>query len=432
MYRKIEIYFFIFVIISLIISPINVSLASNNSDDSSCLSYFDPKIDAIVAEKMEQGYIPSLSLALIQNNSILWSKGYGEQPEIDSIFMSGSVTKSFTVVALLQLYEQGVFDLDDDIDNYLPYSLRNPFYPNVSITFRMLMRHESSIQSQIDYELAMYQDVMQKFGMEYEPWLPFPKWIQEYLLPNGSLYDPRVWGVWKPGTSVRYSNIGYDVLIYLLEILSNQSFVEYFREHIFNPLNMQDTGFNISEVDQAKLAQPYAYMFPMDPNSTGNVGYPIYNHLGYGSGAVRSNVLDLSRYMLIHMHKGVSNGTRILKDETIEMMHQISIGWESVPAPFWDGIDGGVFGYRVKFRTNMGRGTDIPYGVVALANQEFCEEELLNITKILQNIVYDIKTCSADQIFGFLFIEILLGIVVSIVVVYGMRNSVKRVKGVGD
>ncbi|MFX0093033.1 MAG: serine hydrolase domain-containing protein [Candidatus Hodarchaeota archaeon] len=427
MFWKIKAFLFIFIFSLLIIKPINVSLASNTSYDF-CLSSFDPKIDTLVAEKMRQGHIPSLSLALIRNNSILWSKGYGEQSEIDSIFMSGSVTKSFTAVALLQLYEQGVFDLDDDINDFLPYSLRNPLYPNTSISFRMLMKHESSIWGGETYDLAMHQDVIQKFGMEYEPWLPFPEWIQEHLLPDGSLYDSQVWGVWKPGTSVRFSNIGYDVLLYLLEVLSNQSFVEYFRENIFNPLGMQDTGFNISEVDQAKLVPPYAYMFPMDPNSTGNVEYPIYNYLGYGSGAVRSNILDLSRYMLIHMSKGVSNGTRILKDETIEMMHQSSMGWESVPTPFWDGIDGGVFGYRAKFRTNMGRITDVPYGVVTLANQEFCEEELLNITKTLQGIVYKKKTCSTAQTYSFLFAEIVLGFLASVVVVSRIKNYMKRRK----
>ena len=112
----------------------------------------DPTFDLKIKLLMKVGHMPSLSACIIKNNGIVWSKGYGfydimhrKKACDDTIYMIGSISKSVTATALMQLYEQGLFDLDDDVSDYLPFTLRNPKYPDVPITFRMLLAHQSSL-----------------------------------------------------------------------------------------------------------------------------------------------------------------------------------------------------------------------------------------------------------------------------------------------
>ena len=96
-------------------------------------------------------HIPSLSACIIKNDTIVWSKAFGwsdiynlKKAKSDTIYRVASITKTFTATALMQLYEQGLFDLDDNVSEYLPFDLKNPKYPECNITFRMLLAHQSS------------------------------------------------------------------------------------------------------------------------------------------------------------------------------------------------------------------------------------------------------------------------------------------------
>jgi CubicO group peptidase (beta-lactamase class C family) len=203
------------------------------------ISNYEPSIDTYIANLMLDSHSPSLVAAIIRDNNIIWAKGYGEQPELDRIYMIASITKVFTAVALLQLYEQGLFLLDDDVSEYLPFSLRNPIYPETSITFRMLLSHTSSISGYSEaLEFHMYTDALEKLGLDgYIPnWLPYPEWFSEYFLENGSLYELSNWATYKPGAHYIYSNVGFTLLAYLIEIISEKRIDEYVRENIYTPL----------------------------------------------------------------------------------------------------------------------------------------------------------------------------------------------------
>ncbi len=71
---------------------------------------------------MLEGNIPSLAASVVYKDDIIWSKGYGEQSNDNVTFMIASITKTFPATALLQLYERGLFELDDDVNNYLLFS----------------------------------------------------------------------------------------------------------------------------------------------------------------------------------------------------------------------------------------------------------------------------------------------------------------------
>ncbi|MFX1512074.1 MAG: serine hydrolase domain-containing protein [Promethearchaeota archaeon] len=340
----------------------------------------DQSLDEDIIQLMQTGYIPSVAASIIKNDSIMWVKSFGEQSSIDTIFMIASITKTFTATAILQLYEQGFFNLDDDVNNYLPFSLRNPNHPNIPITFRMLLSHTASINgSQDDYWGVTFQDLYRKLGLlnDTETFPSYPTWLEEYFAPNGSLYTSNVWKIEAPGSSshATYANPGFDLLGYLIELISNKTLDQYFLDNIFAPLNMNSTGFNLSGFEQEKLAIPHYWN-----DTDGNIAvYPLYNCLAFGAGALRTTITDLSHFLIAQMQGGYYNGIRILKEETVELMHDCThsnlgngygFGWSLDINPQWQGHNGGGPGIRTQmyFRyteTNPA----LPIGVIVLGNQ---------------------------------------------------------------
>lgn len=280
--------------------------------------------DEEVMNYMEQGHMPSLSACIIKNNSVLWSKGYGyadiykgvEATE-NTIYLAASLTKTITATAVMQLWEQGLFDLDDDVNDYLPFSLRNPNYPDEPITFRMLLAHHSSLSSG-EISLYIYFTILR---------LPI-EFLEQYLVPGGLFYSPIYWSDIPPGEQVIYSSIGYEVLGYLVKLLSGQSFDKYCKEHIFEPLAMKKTSFHKNYFDINDLARPYIWIL----NST---YLPLVNYKdwNYAAGGIRTSVMDLSHFLIATMNGGVYNNYRILEEETIQLMRtrqypgSYGLGW---------------------------------------------------------------------------------------------------------
>jgi CubicO group peptidase (beta-lactamase class C family) len=239
--------------------------------------------------------------------------------------MTGSITKPFIATALLQLYEQGLFDLDDDVNEYLPFSLRNPNHPDEIITFRMLLSHRSSIN---DHSLLRWWQLNIYFKSFPVPEDAYP-WIKNILVPGGKHYNPKVWHNYAPGEYGNYSNVGFVLLGYLIEQLTNQSFEQYCQDNILTPLKMENTSFHPDALDEDRLAIPYVRLLRF---------YIPLRHYDYNyvtaAGGVRSTLDDLSQFLLVHMNGGEFNGVRILEEETIELMHTIQypnsrygLGW---------------------------------------------------------------------------------------------------------
>ncbi len=362
---------------------------------------FNPQIDDQVQEIMTVQYIPSVAVAVVRNDSIIWARGYGEQTDLETIFMTGSVTKTITGTAMFQLYEQELIGLDDDVNDYLPFSLRHPDYNETPITIRMLLIHTSGLSKDTEmYIYGMGEDALMRLGMENPfDWLPYPDWIKEHLTPNGSLYVEESWTSHEPGTYRQYSSLGYNVLSYIIQLVTGKPIWEYVQENIFDPLDMDCSGYNFTAFDESELAVPHEYMLELDPTSTGNRAYPHYNYLGYGSGAIRSNVYDLARYLLIHMHKGVSEGVRILEEQTIDLMHELQGPWVTgdsglVDWDGWRGTEGDIYGFHAKAYAIIDGNTTVPYAVITLVNQghDDARDAAYDITRLLQVYVHKFDT----------------------------------------
>ena len=296
---------------------------------------FDKKIELL----MKMGRLPSLSASIINGDEVTWSNSYGfydlenRKPATENtIYNIASISKTVTGTALMQLWEQDMFDLDEDVNNYLPFGLKNPNFPDDPITFRMLLSHSSSLNPNRGIS-GFHEYLWSNFSGD-PPFSFFPDpWLEQFLVPGGKWYNPSHWSkVYRPGEYNIYANVGFDLICYLVELISGEIFVEYCKEHIFIPLEMYNTSFNLSELNIDNVAIPYHY-HDGDYLHINELSYILgeyytpkdiyWRFRAYAAGGLYTSVSDLSHFFIAHMNGGVWNGVRILKEGTVEEMHKI-------------------------------------------------------------------------------------------------------------
>lgn len=268
---------------------------------------------------MKFSHKPSISACIIKENSVVWSKGYGfynihknKQAKPDTIYLSASISKTVAATALMQLWEQGLFTLDEDVNNYLPFNLRNPNHPGKKITFRMLLSHRSSLAN----DNTFWPCLSYIPGDPDIPEYPHP-WLMEYLTPNGSAYSPRIWSNNEPGEKYAYANVGYSIIGYLVELISGKQFNQYCKKHIFEPLEMYNTSFRLKDINISNLAVPYEY------KKGEYIPHPHYGIVVFHpAGSMMTSVQDLSHFLIAHMNEGIWNEVRILNKTTVNLMHK--------------------------------------------------------------------------------------------------------------
>ena len=314
---------------------------------------------------MQTHLIPGLSVSIVKDDNIVWEKylGYANINEnifVDenTMFILASISKTITATALMQLFENDFFELDDDIDDYLPFNVNHPDYPLVPITFKMLLTHSSGIKD--NWNVMTYYDGDSQIGLGY--------YLNQYLTPGGQFYNSNLnFTNSMPGTSYTYSNNGAALIGLLVEELSNQSFNNYCSENIFEPLSMNNAFWFLSEIDNLdQVALPYQmtsgsgescfiigcgiydqsnpcfcdsvcteygdccydYEDVCGEDGTGsNPGnlteYEHYGYADYPSGQLRTTSNNLAKFISAYMNNGIYEGVRILDPETIELIKTI-------------------------------------------------------------------------------------------------------------
>jgi CubicO group peptidase (beta-lactamase class C family) len=284
----------------------------------SCLALninsLDSEITDEISELIESGDIPSLQLCVVSGEE-KWIKGFGEQTDKDTVFLIGSIQKVFVAVSILQLYEKGLIELNDDINLYMPFSIRHPQYLDTPITIKMLLSHRSGLDGTLPSEFAYdwVDDNPTEWTRSFPEDLvgiPLEGWLELNLDDSGSLYSPSYW-VREPDTGYSYSNSGYKILMCILERVSGQSIQDYMDENIFTPLHMGHTGFDSIEF-MGMHAIPHTRMYGNDTN----IPLPVWN----GRYMLRSSASDMGNLMMALMNDGVFGGSRILEADSIKLM----------------------------------------------------------------------------------------------------------------
>jgi len=295
------------------------------------------ELDAAIQQQMDAAKIPGVSVAVIKNRQIVFSKGYGvadtqsrQAVGSDTLFTIASVSKPATGAALMRLYDQGRFQLDDDINPYLPFSVRNPAYPDVPITFRMLLAHTSSIQDGPSYEENY--TLLSAPGREDSP-IALGDYLRAYFTPGGQYNDPQKnFSGEKPGAAYEYSNVGFGLIGYLVEQISGQPFDQFCQEQIFAPLGMQHTRWFYRDVDKTRMAVPTTYTWwKRSYRPVGFYGFPTYP-----DGSLKTSASEYARLMAVYMYQGKTlEGQPFLKESTVAEMLTAQLAQDAQSGLVW-------------------------------------------------------------------------------------------------
>jgi CubicO group peptidase (beta-lactamase class C family) len=241
----------------------------------------------------------------------------------DTKYRIASISKTITAIAVMQLVEQNLLDLDADIGSILGYTIQNPNHPNVSITTRMLLSHTSTIVDGSTYNSFMGATVNNN---------PIPS-LNQILTPSGSYYTAAQFNNTIPGTYFNYSNINFVILGTIVEKVSNLRFDLYCKQNISIPLGI-DASFNVNDLtDIDQLAVLYRKLSGVwTPQADDYQGVqPVFNNLnGYipgtnggrfgPQGGFRCSGQDLAKIFLTLMNHGTFNGVTILSGTSCNAM----------------------------------------------------------------------------------------------------------------
>ncbi|MBC8266887.1 MAG: beta-lactamase family protein [Flavobacteriales bacterium] len=276
-------------------------------------------LDSYIAGEMSAEKIPGMSTLIVKDGEIVWRESYGladvanNIPVTDTtVFLMASVSKVFTGTALMQLYENGQINLDEDINNYLPFAVDIPNHVSDSITFRMLMTHTSSIKDN--------GPVMDTYYSIGDPTITLADCIERYFSTSGSDYNATAnFHTNAPGTSFDYSNMGTALAGYLVEVISGISFSEYCNNNIFDEICMENTSWYLADFDTSNVARPHKWQGGQ---------YVPYNHYGfadYPNGQLRSNITDMANFAIAYLQNGAFNSQQILNSASVNEMLTLQI-----------------------------------------------------------------------------------------------------------
>jgi CubicO group peptidase (beta-lactamase class C family) len=308
--------------------------------------------------------IPGLSVGIFFQNEMIYGKGFGvtdlskKTPmTTEAVFHMASISKIFTATAVMQLAEKGLVSIDLPILRYLP-ELRIPSHELYlkDITIRQMLSHTAGLPDCEDYEWDQ------------------PR-VDEGALSDYVLSLKNLQLIATPGSSFIYSNIAYEMLGYLIEVITGGTFEDYCKKNIFKPAGMKLTDFRKNSVDETKLVQPHI------KNSANHVlTSPVfpYNRAHAPSSTLYSNVQELGIFTGLMMNTLKGTAHSILQPVTLNQMltpqasikkdEQIGLGWfisEYHGIRFY-----GHEGHDIGFRTTFAMIPDESLSLIVLANLE--------------------------------------------------------------
>src|SRR5689334_3623829 len=288
-------------------------------------------LDAALSGAVERKEIPGVVALVTNRDRVLYQNAFGladvatgRPLTSDALFRIASMTKPITSTALMQLIEQGRIGLDDPAEKYLPelvglkviesFDAKTGDYKVRPASRPPTVKHFLTHTSGLGYPFT--SEIIRDFK---------PRAGETYPFGGPLLFDP--------GERWHYST-STDVVGRLVEVVSGQKLEDYFREHIFIPLKMNDTSYNVPEAKGPRLvAQQQRAGAHMDgavelqsPQAGLTIAQPV------GGGGLASTADDYGRFMRMLLNGGALDGARVLKADTVALMEQNQIGAVSVPA----------------------------------------------------------------------------------------------------
>jgi len=361
---------FIWIIVILFIfSVITLSQKSySNVVDTDDIS---KKIDLVVNKAVEKNRIAGIVVSAVKDGEIIYSKGFersdgfnDREITADTSLYIGSISKSFTSLAIMQLVETDKINLDDPVKKYLSFFAVNKGNFEGEITLRHLLHHRSGM-SEEEYMSFLPEELSIEEGV---------KDLQGMKLSYG------------PGEKFNYFNPNYNILGLIIEKVSGMSYENYIRSNILKPLEMNNTYLS-KEIVEEKVPTGHLAFFSWPVKKEGK-----FERHSLPSGYIISTANDMAKY-LIFQERGEYNGKSILTDNNISKMHSPWNNNESGYAMGWNVgekfnkkmIEHG--GSLYTYSANMSMLPQEEIGVVLLINQNHFIYNIISNNQLRDNIL---------------------------------------------
>lgn len=287
--------------------------------------------DATFQQAFAEKRFSGLAITVVQDDAVIFSRGYGyadygRMLPLDpnrTRLRIGSITKTFTAIAISQLIERGAIgSIDDPANKYLKRD-QMPKVAGKDITIRHLLTHTAGFDSRA-------------FGLATE---------KEFALPlsGEEIESHRPPIVRTPGERSVYSNYGTAMLAVIVEDITGQSIARYFDEHIFGPLQMHDSVLNVTPRASPNLAVPSRFL----PNGSAQPQRFFGVHPFFApAGAIEATPADMSRYMIANLQEGQGASAAVLGPEQFRELHRRIAGNNAATSGFarvfitfdWNGV----------------------------------------------------------------------------------------------
>ncbi|MDP4147692.1 MAG: serine hydrolase domain-containing protein, partial [Bacillota bacterium] len=306
-------------LIALIISVVVANLVTTFDHSEICsaknTNEFTEKLNKELPNWMDKYKVPGVAICLIQDDKIVWQKGYGVADKdsntkvtTDTVFRIASISKPVTSWGIMHLVDEGKIDLDAPVEKYLTrWHIPKSKFDSNEVTIRRLLNHTAGFTVEA--------------SPGYDPGKPLPT-IEQSL--SGIAGDQ--WAVkleYKPGTKFQYSGGGYSILQLVIEEVTGQRFADYMQSEIFKPLNLNSTRYDRNFGKGTVIATAYS------GTDKAIIDRPWIEQ---ASGGVYTNVTDLAAFTAACMKSsdGKSAGRGVVKPATLEEMFSPQKNTESV------------------------------------------------------------------------------------------------------
>lgn len=273
----------------------------------------------------KNGAFNGFAVSIVNDNGTLYQNGFGfadvekqKKYTVSTIQNIASISKTFVGLALLKAQELGKLKLDDPINKYLPFKVRNPNFPNTEISIRQLANHTSSIIDNEFYLSKNYflkdnQDLTGKSLIFDETQVFNPKksvvsmetFLTNLLTENGK-WNKDVYTKNKPGEIYEYSNTATTLAAFIVEKATAETFDKFTTKYILKPLKMNASGWHFEDINFVNYSKLYENQ---------KKALPFYSMVSYPDGNFITSINDLSLY-LSELIKGYNGKGTILSKES--------------------------------------------------------------------------------------------------------------------
>jgi len=295
------------VLILIILFTSNIK--AQNKEQLSQTEYAKAILTTEIKRMIDETGIPSISIALIKDKNVVWEEAFGyanvktKTPATTSTtYSTGSTAKPFMSMAIMQLVEKGIVDLDKPVNDYLKKSIPSFSEKSKPITLRHLLSHQSGIPASAEFVSLWGKDkrrTLQEIADKVKP-------IRE------------------PEKEYEYCNDGFVICALVIENLIGESYGSYINKNILEPLGLDNINFTKPTPETVEeMALPYKLAY--------NKAYPteqIYSEIYPAGGLTYITPSQMSRFLIAHLNNGMYSGNRLLSPELIKQFHKTSFGHE--------------------------------------------------------------------------------------------------------